>query len=312
MVEADKPVAAVEPTGGPRRVKHPYGRTLLLSVGLALPGCMSLEAVRDASIKLTAASDSWRDVGDEFAASCARERLLNPTLVDCALERRASEGVAGATTILQTYFTALADAADEANFDVQPGLDDATASVANVPGINADRVKAASGLVSLLLRFANQALRERTLRELIGTGGPAAQSLIRGIDEIVGTALAGRLGTERTQLTGQFGRLILAQRDPVGPDPAALCTGPAAARFSGTGFLLAIEYCRRAAVLDERTAALRTFRESLGTADKLLADLQSSRSKLKTKDLARRLHAMVRDLDEQLAAVRKAFGGDRA
>ncbi len=275
---------------------------------LALSACTSLSAVSDVSTRLKSASATWNDVGSEFAASCKREATLNPALADCALEREASSGLAAANGVLGNYFAALANAANEANFTVKPGLDAAASSVAKIPEINADQVTAVSGLVGLLVNLATNAMRERTLHDLIERGGPAAQTIVRGMDSLVVPRLGRRLDTERLQLSGQFGRLILAQRDRAGPDPSALCTGPSASRFSGTGFLLTLEYCRRLAVLDERAKALADYQASLVVADKALTELQSSKSRLKAKDLAQRLYAIGSDLDDKVSAVRKAFG----
>lgn len=275
---------------------------------LALSACTSLSAVSDVSARLKSASATWNDVGSEFAASCEREATLNPALADCALESDASSGLAAANAVLGNYFAALANAANESNFTVKPKLDAAASSVAKIPGINADQLTAVSGLAGLLVNLATNAIRERTLRDLIERGGPAAQTIVRGMDGLVVPRLGRRLDTERLQMTGQFGRLILAQRDRAGPDPSALCTGPSASRFSGTGLLLTLEYCRRLAVLDKRAKALADYQASLAVADKALTELQSSKSRLKSRDLAQRLYAIGSDLDDKVSAVRKAFG----
>lgn len=283
-------------------------RMLTTSLALALSSCTSLDAVRDISTRLSSASGAWNDVGGDIYASCQRESGVNPVLVDCNLEKDASTGVAGANAVLANYFKALMDTANESNFTIQPGLDQASAFAAKIPGINADQVKAVSGLFGLLTKLATGALREATLRRLIEDGGPSAQTVVRGMDGLVVPRLARELDTERFQLTGQFGRLILAQKDPVGPDPMALCSGPAASKFSGTGYLLTLEYCRRLALLDKRVKALSDYQASLGAADKALTELQSSKTKLTTKDLAQRLYEIGADLDEKIGAVRKAFG----
>lgn len=283
-------------------------QTLGLVMAFALTGCTSLDAVRAVSTRLSSASGSWNDVGGDIYASCQRESSLNPVLVDCNLEKDASTGLAGANAVLASYFKALMDAANESNFTIQPGLDQASASAAKIPGINSDQVKAVSGLFSLLAKIATGALREETLRLLIEEGGPSAQTVVRGMDGLAVPRLTRELDTERSQLTGQFGRLILAERDPVGADPAMLCSGSAASKFSGTGYLLTLEYCRRLAILDKRVKALADYQASLRVADRALAELESSKTRLKTKELAQRLYEIGSDLDEKVTAVRKAFG----
>ena len=127
------------------------------------------------------------------------------------------------------------------------------------------------------------------------------------MDGLVGPRLARELDAEHLQLAGHFGRLILAQRDAAGPDLSMLCSGSAASRFSGAGYLLTLEYCRRLAILDKRTKALADYRASLALADAAMTALQSSQSKLKTAALARQLYAIGTDLDRQVTMVRQAF-----
>lgn len=281
---------------------------LVMGSGAALAACTNLAAVRDISSDLTMASESWDDVGAEFAGSCARERMLNPALADCALEERASAGLMAANAVLGQYFEALMAAADQSNFTIAPGLADAGAAVSGIPGIDPARVDAVSGLVGLLSGLATDGARERTLRDLIDKGGPAAQTLVEGMNDLVVPRLTRRLDTERLQLTGQFGRLILAEGDDAGRSPEALCRGSGAAGFSGAGFLLATEYCRRVAVLDERRGALSDYQASLAEASNALEALQSSDGKLKARDLAIRLYAIGDDLNRRVRNVRRAFG----
>lgn len=282
-------------------------RIVLFIAALALSGCTNLAAVRDVSAQLSGAAQTWDAVGGELADSCRREQQINPALGDCALEAQASAGLVSANAVLANYFQALTDAANESNFTIQPGLDQASASFANVPGVRADQVQAVSGLFSLLAIVANQALREEVLRGLIDRGGSDARTVVQGLDALVGPRLERRLDTERTQLAGQFGRLILAQGDPVGTDVEALCSGSNAAAFSGPGFLLTLEYCRRLSTLKTRLQALADYRASLADADQALATLQSSKTALKTPALARRLYDIGSALQRSVAAVRKAF-----
>jgi len=270
-----------------------------------LCGCTDLDAVGKISSQLVSASGSWDGVSADIAGSCVRQQSLNPDVGDCSSEKAAANGMAGANAILQSYFTALGDSANGSNFSIQPGLDSAAGSVAGIPGINAGQVQAAAGLVGLLAKVATEAMREATLRDLIAHA-PEARSLIAGIQMPLGPRLARQLDAERSLLGAHYGRLILAQGDRVA-DLAALCSGPGAARFSGTGFLLAEDYCRRVATVDQREAALADYRASLADADRTLGELQSSKSRLKGKALARRLFSIGVDLDAKITALHKAF-----
>jgi len=270
-----------------------------------LSGCSDLAAVSDISSRLVSASSSWDDVASDIAGSCQREQTLNPELRDCQTEQSASDGMVGANALLRSYFQALGDAANDSNFSIQPGLDTATSSVANIPGINTDQVQAASGLFAALARIATESMRESTIRELI-RHAPEARSLIRGLDAPLVSRLGRRFDSEQLQLRAQFGRLILAQGDRV-TDIQGLCTGSGAASFSGTSFLLVQEYCRRHALIEQRQQALSDYQGSLQDADQALAELQTSDTKLKGRALAKRLYHVASDLQSKVSAVRKAF-----
>lgn len=272
---------------------------------LLLSSCSDLAAVSDVSSRLVAASSSWDDVASDIAGSCQRELTLNPELRDCQAEQSASDGMVGANALLRNYFQALGDAANDSNFVIQPGLDAATASVANIPGINTDQVQAASSLFAALAKVATEAMRESTLRELIRRA-PEVRSLIRGIDAPLVARLGRRFDSEQIQLQAEFGRLILAQGDHV-TDIQGLCTGSGAANFGGTGFLLVQEYCRRHALIEERQKALLDYQASLHDADNALAELQTSQTRLKGRALAKRLYNVASDLETKVSAVRKAF-----
>jgi len=276
---------------------------------LALAGCTNLSAVRDVSLRLTVASKNWDDVSGDIAGSCERERTLNPGLTDCVDEVKASAGLVAADDVLRGYFKALLSAATESNFSVQPGLDAATGSVSAIPGIDQGKVKAVSGLIGLLVNLAAEKMREDTLKELIGEGAPATQQILDGLlRQIVVPRLRGRLDAEQSNLSNYFSTAISRLGDPIGSDVPAVCIGSVASKFSSSGFLLAQEYCKRLAVLTKRRSALEDYDASLVSASKALAELQSSKTKLKSKDLAKKLYAIGAELDEKVAAVRKAFG----
>lgn len=272
-----------------------------------LCGCTNLSGVRDISSRLTTASANWIDVGADIAGSCERQRTINPMLADCLLENKASDGLAGANAVLGAYFKALTSAANESNFTIQPGLSAASASVAEIPGVNTEQVKAVSGLFGLVANLVTAKMREDTLRELIDRGGQPARTVVTGMNDLVVPRLTRQLEAETTQLTAQFARLIAEQRDNVGADPSVLCVGSQASKFSGPGVLLTLEYCRRLAMIKKRTKALAGYADSLKAADAALAELQSSRTRLKAADLAQRLYTIGSELDAAIAAVRKAF-----
>ena len=67
-------------------------RLLATGMMLAISGCTSPDAVRGMSARLSSASATWDDVGNDIYASCRRESDINPVLVDCTIEKDASAG----------------------------------------------------------------------------------------------------------------------------------------------------------------------------------------------------------------------------
>lgn len=284
---------------------------LTLSV-LGLSGCANLEAISDISTRLTSASASWNDVAIEVSSSCQREQALNSMLADCTEEKKASKGLVAANAVLRNYFAALGAAAKESNFTIQPGLDQASTSVGNIPGINRDQVSAASGLFGLLANLATGALREETLRDLIDQGAPSAKTVIKGLDDLVVSRLNRRLIAEKAQLDGKFAIWIQAQGHTVPAPLGSLCSKKSAVIFSaptsGPSFLLAQEYCQRLSILEARTKAITKYQTSLKKSEEALSELQSSKTKLKAKALAAKLYEIGSALDADVEDVRKAFG----
>jgi hypothetical protein len=245
-------------------------------------------------------------VAGELDASCERERTLNSTFANCSEEKTASDGLIGANNVLDAYFKALTDVSNGDNFTIQPGLDAAAASFAKVPDISSDEVKAVSGLAGLFARSVNEGMREITLRDLIEQGAPKAQLVIKGMDDLIVSRLSRRLDTEQSQLGGQFVHWILAQGDRLS-DIDTLCSGPQAAKLSGTSYLLALEYCRRSATISARKEALDNYQASLRDADKALVELESSKAKLTTKELAGSLYKIGSELNDDISEIKKAF-----
>jgi len=281
-------------------------KIFLLSISL-IAGCANLSAVRDISSQLLTAASSWDSVTGEIAGSCRRQLTLNSQLTDCKIETQASDGLSAANGVLISYFKALKNAASDSNFTIQPGLSNATESIAKIPGINADQVKAASGLFGLLARLATEKMRESVLHELIGEGAPAAQTVISAMNEVVVPQLRTQLDGEGLQLQGQFGRLIHEAKDRIEGNPSKLCEGSSAAKFSGTGFLLTQEYCRRQAIVDQRIAALAAYQATLKSTNDALAELQSSKTKLGAAALTQRLLEIGAELEDKVSALQKAF-----
>ena len=270
-----------------------------------LAGCVDHTAVRDISTQLTKATSGWDDVGSEIKASCQREVMLNPALLNCDSEELAAQGVISANSVLSHYFKALVDASSDSNFTLQPGLDAATKSVANIPNVKKEQVHAVSGLVGLLTQLSLNTMREDTLRQLIDDGVPYAKTIINGLSDALGEPLITRLDAEKIQLTSVYLKKIRDQRDAIDGDLASLCHSARTAGFSGTGYLLTQDYCRRLSIIETREKAVMTYQSSLEDASKALTQLSSA--KLSNKELAAQLKTIGADLESKIDSIKKAF-----
>lgn len=280
-----------------------------LAIPVLLSSCTDMTAVTTISTQLISVSSIWNEVGNEFIASCQRERQVNPALTDCATQQQATDGIVRLNGVLTGYFTALGDAANDSNFTIQPGLGDLASSVENIPGINQAQVSAATGLAGFLAKWALQSLREATVRDLIDKGVPPARELIGALDSLVVKNLTVELNGERQALDGKFGPYIL-QSQAI-PDPGnlgAICVAGATAGFgSGPAYLLANEYCHRVSLLDQKIKALNDYKNSLMSANNALTALQSNRTNLKGRALLNQLFNISIDLNTNISNVKNAF-----
>ena len=273
---------------------------------VALPGCASLQAVSRFSETLISAGQTWDGVGRELTASCQRHTQFNAA-IKCDSSANAVKVVTAADAVLLNYFNAMHDTANEANFTVQPGLDDLAGSVQAIPGIDADKAQAVAGLAGLLARFATEGLRQDTLRRLIGDGAPPARKVIALLKQTLPPALRVTLKAERDSLDATYALFIQTAGKTL---PQSCEPPPRAFDHNERTFLLAEDYCRRRLALDAKDRALTNYEASLDTADKALGDLESGKARLSGKELAKILFETGKDLHDKVTAVKKAFGQD--
>ena len=283
-------------------------RNAWLALPLLLAGCHNLGAVGTLSSQLVAATASWDGVAQSLTDSCQRGSEFDPQL-DCSRDVEATKGVVAADKILKSYFSTFGDAANDQNFSVQPGLDSLSGSVSKIPGINGSEVSAATGLAGFLVSLGTEAAREATIRDLVARAGDA-KSTIGVLQRVVRPAVLTTLTAERVRLGAVFKTYILTAGTRVSDDLADVCAapGPRSRDFTGPTFLMAVEYCRRLAVIDAQVKALDNYDSSLKSADQALDDLQSQKTGLRDKALISHLYTLGKQLDADVEAVRSAFG----
>jgi len=276
--------------------------------GLVLTACADLGAVSNLSQGMITAGETWNSVGDELPRSCARTLQFNAT-VDCASSKDAAKASAAATEVLLAYFQAIHDVANESNFTVQPGLDAVAGSVKDIPGVNADQAAAVAGLASTLAKLATEKLREDTLKRLIGEGAPHVTTVLSLLRATVPRALGTTLSSERIAMQAAYASYIGAGGHAL---PSSCDPAPRVTDHSGETFLLAEDYCRRLVSLDAKVGSVKAYEASLASVQKAMDDLQSDKARLSSKALAQKLYETGKGLDQNLKAVRKAFGKETA
>jgi len=287
--------------------------SLLLSVTLSLGGCRDFGAIHDASAEAVRATRGWDDVAGELAGSCLRDSRFNPAIADCQSSAKAAAGTIAVDRLLAAYFGAIADVSNGRNFTVEPGLNDLAASAGAIPGADQGRISAAFGLATALSNLITGAARERAMRRLIAEGGPHAIVLIDFLEQYVVPALRTKIGSERDDMAVAFAGYIAAQGGQFPNPPEALCAapGPRVAQFGGAkggvNFLLAVDYCRRVAMLQREDKAIAHYTASLGAARALVTDLAGAKFKLKDRVLIETIARTAAELSEKSEAVRDAF-----
>jgi len=292
-------------------IKKPISISCLMFSVLTFGGCYSLDAVGKISNNLTSASKTWGTVSEEVLASCNREKYFNSKLLECDDEKRATDGLLAANAVLASYFDAISAAANEKNFAISSGLNTASASVSEIPGVNETQVQSVSGLFSTLSNLATSALREETLRELINDGGEPAKVLITGLDDLISESLKNRLAAEQIQLTSTFSGWLLAETVSIPSPPTKLCSPDNSIQINGStgggAFLLIQDFCRRQNFIDSRIKAVTDYQKSLMTATKAISELQSSGGKLKSEELAKKLDEISGELTKNIDSLEEAF-----
>ena len=273
---------------------------------LALSGCKNLQTVQALSATLVTASSSLDSVSNELTSTCIRQEQFNPAL-QCADSEKSTKGLIATDTLLTTYFSALGDAAGAQSFTVKTGLDNLTASVSAIPGINQGQVSAASGLAETIATLFTEAAREKALRTMIDQGVPQAKTLVAMLGNRVPHSLSTSLRAEQDALTSQF---VTYAEGSLGPDPAARCVeGPKSVDFpKGANLLLALEYCHRLQTIQAKQAAIASYQGALGNINAALDTLASSKSDLTAEQLVLKLRDDVSQLKTNLDAVNTAFG----
>jgi hypothetical protein len=278
----------------------------------SLSACYNLDAVQSVSGKVTSATATWDAAGSEMEQSCFRRNQLGTTPDDCKSDKAATEGLLAADKIMHDYFGAIQATANQQNFSVDQGIKDLSSSVAKVPGVNAGQVQAVSGLAGLLINLALGAYREHALRVLINDGAPHARNILDFLQSTAADDIATDLQSEQIRLTEVFSRqqYIPNITAKLGSDLAAGCTeGPLTSRFTnGPEYLMALEFCRRQTDIRSKQKAIDNYKKSVAKAREALDQLQSSKVRLTSRQMAGRLYQIGQDLDENVNKVRKAFG----
>ncbi len=271
-------------------------------------GCANFQAVDMTAGQLVTASSSWNSVADEFEASCVRRNEVSDVTSDCSSEKQATAGLEAANKILSAYFTALQQTSNGANFSVDSGISNLSASVQAIPGVGAPQIQAMSGLASFLADAATKRLEERTINLLISEGAPKAEAVIDVMNNVVVPQLTNELNREKSQTQTTFISYIQQSGSVVDLRKIDCMSGPSTKNFeTGTSYLLAQTYCSKVTTLSTKILALANYKNSLNTAKNALVNLENGKDNLSSKAIAQQLISEASKLKGDINKINKAF-----
>lgn len=290
--------AAPPPRAGASR------RTFLMFAGaLVTASCTSPAAVTRYTKSAALVTARLPDVADALSASCRRTasyRLRRATSewygddslrVACAGRDSAMRSVVRASRVLSAYFAALESLAANKVTDFDSEVGALGASVRDAGGFDKAQVSAIDALAKYAASRTTDGYRRTKLRDAIASQNDNVQTVIAGLHEILDRDFAQLLANDVAAQTS-FYRAALAEnttRDPL------------------TAILVRDAYDERAAVLAERTAAVRALSQALLTVGRGHQALYDSRNQLGAKALLTTIVHNARELNAAIARVDKAF-----
>ena len=181
-------------------------------------------------------------------------------------------------------------------------------AAAGIELVEPEQVQAVTGLASVLSNLVLGAKRERVIRDLIDGQGDTVLLIIEDLlQDHVAELLQDQLSTERSMLLTFYDRKLGQAGFEVGRDLRKICADRLPSDRQALEFLIVQEFCERDALVQKRQEALDAYETSLDKAAEAMRDLQSSKTKLSGKDLARRLYTVGDELKSSVDNVRAAF-----
>jgi hypothetical protein len=274
-----------------------------LIVNLAAAGCTSPAAVSRYAGASALVTAKLPGVADALSASCRHSesyRLRRASSewygddslrAACASRDSALRAVTAADRVLAAYFAALESLASNKVVDFDARIDALGAAVRENAHFDRARVLAVASMAKFASSRATDGYRRTRLRDAIATQNENVQVVTTALHDILDREFAQLLENDVAAQT-RFYRAALTE---------------SATREPLTAILVRDAYDERAAVLEERTAAIRALSQALLTVGRGHQALYDARAHLGGKALLALVVSNARELDDAMARVDKAF-----
>ena len=190
-------------------------RVALLSLLALLPGCVSMQAVKDYSSYSRSTVESVNPVAKDFYSSCLRANSYKPwkSYSKCASEQEASKAIMKVAEVLDAYGAALGALASDELVDYSADVAKLTAEVKKLKNFDDKKVYALGKLSSLIANAATSAYQQKEVVKFIQAGDDSVTTVSNGLADIVASNYSQAIKLELSAWEDGYKRAERAERN---------------------------------------------------------------------------------------------------
>jgi hypothetical protein len=293
-------------------MRNPLRAIFVASAVLCTGGCANYPAVGSLSGSMQQALTTWKPFAADYEASCRRRLSISQAFGSvpstCEEAAAVSVGLDNAIIVLENYAGALQAVATDDKFNINPGIDALATSASKDLKFDSAKTSAISGLAKVLSNLVLSGIRAHALQKLIDQA-PNAEDVVGAIQQVIATDYAHRLDLESGEWTAQMGPVGLRTHLQLPPCSGAKIQPPVLGPQDVTGenVLYQQYYVDRCNLILARRAAIAEFNAAAEQLKTGLEDLQSSKTRLKSKVAIEALYKSASQLLTATGAVQRAF-----
>lgn len=196
---------------------RPHHVALLLGLLALLPGCVSMQAVKDYSSYSRSTVESVHPVAKDFYSSCLRANSYKPLKShnECTSEQEASKAIMKVAEVLDAYGAALGALASDELVDYSADVAKLTDEVKKLKdkGFDDKKVDALGKLSSLIANAATSAYQQKEVVKFIQAGDDSVTTVSNGLADLVASNYSQAIKLELSAWKDGYMRAERAERN---------------------------------------------------------------------------------------------------